>query len=75
MTPPDVFRKRRNMFAAIAATLLSASFGAAYVAELWSTVFDYWLIWAAIISGVFTIAASVATVISEIIRVDVLRSN
>ena len=75
MTPPDVFRKRRNMFGAIAATLLTASFGAAYAAELWTTVFDYWLIWAAIFTGGFTIAACVATVICEVIRVDELRSN
>jgi hypothetical protein len=75
MTAPDALKKLRNTFSIIAPSLVAASFIAACSAQFWTTVLDYWLVWASALTGLASIPAAVAAVAVHGMYLQEMRSN
>lgn len=75
MTLPDSMKKSSNFTATLAVALGCASFTAASVMHFWQSPLDYWLLWAAIATGLGTIFLSIAAIIFRLIFIEAMRSN
>lgn len=76
MTKPDAALLQHRIFAGLAVGFTGASAGAAYVAVAGApAVFDVWLCFASVVTGVAAIGNTIGAIACRMIYVDEMRSN